>query len=168
MFVISKKLPISSFCCFSSSFYLRSGSTAVLSSRPTTANFTTNFRCFPFLSPIKHNGTGVACPVVFFQVIATRRKIGRRAEKLGLVNQMHVHICMHCEKCTAPRRGRGHARPVPHWQFWVRPDGCAAPGREHIYVFRNPLICAGTRCILQAFPAGTGMARPLHGSAEPF
>ena len=45
---------------------------------------------------------------------------------------------------------------------------CDAPCREHIYVFRNPSICAGTRCVLRTVAAGPGMARPLHGLAEPF
>ena len=64
-------------------------------------------------------------------------------------------------RCTAPRRGRGHARPVPHLQIWGFPDWCMAPCREHIYVFRNPPLCAGTWCVLQAGSAGPGMARPL-------
>ena len=54
--------------------------------------------------------------------------------------------------CAAPRRGRGHARPVPHWQFWVHPDWCtrrvgnAFMRSETADLRRNPVRCANPHC----------------------
>ena len=51
----------------------------------------------------------------------------------GKIQRKDPQIRERPDGCTAPRRGRGHARPVPHSQFWECPDSCAAPrrGRGH-------------------------------------
>ena len=39
----------------------------------------------------------------------------------------HVQFWERPDSCAAPCRGRGHAWPVSHVQFWGRPDSCTRP-----------------------------------------